>query len=185
MIGNIVAGITGGLAVPGDFESIATVTVGAGGQAEINFTSIPSTYQHLQLRGILRSTNSATDANARLRLNADTGSNYRFHYLGGTGASVYAGDAGVATFGYAGVTSAANSTANVFGAFVVDILDYANTNKNTTVRSLNGVDMNGSGFMEFDSSLWINLAAVDAVRIFYTAGNIAQHSTVALYGIKG
>jgi hypothetical protein len=35
-------------AAAGDFESIATVTVGSGGSAVISFTSIPSTYAHLQ-----------------------------------------------------------------------------------------------------------------------------------------
>ena len=40
-------------AAGGDFESIATVTVGGGGAASIEFTSIPGTYQHLQIRGII------------------------------------------------------------------------------------------------------------------------------------
>lgn len=33
-----------------DYDSIATTTVGAGGAASITFSSIPSTYQHLQIR---------------------------------------------------------------------------------------------------------------------------------------
>ena len=43
----------------GDFESIATVTVGSGGASSIEFTSIPGTYQHLQVRGLLRQSSSS------------------------------------------------------------------------------------------------------------------------------
>jgi len=51
----LIPGIIGSAAPQvGDFESIATVTVGAGGSSEINFTSIPSTYQHLQIRILSR-----------------------------------------------------------------------------------------------------------------------------------
>jgi hypothetical protein len=38
------------LSAVGDYESIATVTVGSGGAANVEFTSIPATYTHLQLR---------------------------------------------------------------------------------------------------------------------------------------
>ena len=34
------------------YESIATVTVGAGGTSTITFSSIPTGYTHLQIRGI-------------------------------------------------------------------------------------------------------------------------------------
>jgi hypothetical protein len=184
---NTISGLLGvGGVVIGDYESIQTHIVGSGGQSSITFTTIPSTYKHLQIRGIIRSTNSGTDANARLRFNSDTGSNYRFHYLGGSGSgSGYAGDSGATTFAYAGLSSAASSTSGVFGVQVIDILDYANTSKNKTVRSLTGVDNNGSGFIELDSSLWMNTAAINNISIFFTSGNLAEYSHFALYGIKG
>jgi hypothetical protein len=183
---NTISGLLGvGGVVAGDYESIATTVVGSGGTSTITFSSIPSTYKHLQVRGIIRSTNAGTDANARLRFNSDTGSNYRFHYLGGSGSSAYAGDSGAVTFAYAGLSSAASSTSGVFGVQVIDILDYANTSKNKTVRSLSGVDNNGSGFIELDSSLWINTAAINNISIFFTSGNLAEYSHFALYGIKG
>ena len=57
-------------AVPGDYQSIATTTVGAGGAASISFTSIPATYQHLQIRAIGRSSNTVEDS--LYRFNSDT-----------------------------------------------------------------------------------------------------------------
>ena len=40
------------------YESIATQTVGAGGVASVTFSSIPSTYKHLQLRIMSRADRS-------------------------------------------------------------------------------------------------------------------------------
>jgi hypothetical protein len=185
---NIIAGTLSSpvVIVPSSYESIATYIVGSGGQADITFSSIPATYEHLQIRGIIRNTNSGTETNARLRFNSDTGSNYRFHYLGGSGSgSGYAGESGAVTFAYAGLASAASSTSGVFGVQLIDILDYSNTSKNKTVRSLTGVDNNGSGYIELDSSLWMNTVAINNISIFFTSGNLAQYSSFALYGIKG
>ena len=154
-------------------------------QASIDITNIPQTYTHLQLRGIVRSSATASDANARIRFNGDTGNNYRFHFLGGNGSSAYSGDSGVASFGYTSVSSAASSTSNTFGAFVLDILDYRSTNKNKTVRTLGAVDMNGSGFVEFHSSLWLNSStAITSLSVFYSGANLVANSSIALYGVQ-
>ena len=177
----------------GNFESISTVTVGSGGSTEINFTSIPSTYQHLQIRFIARSTrnvggNAATLVGVRVgNTTIDTGSNYAQHALIGDGASALAGANSSITSMPLGYISAFNATSSIFGAGVIDILDYANTNKNTTLRVLSGVDLNGSGQIRLSSGLWINTAAVNAIRLFdfNGSGDFVQHSTFALYGIKG
>lgn len=168
----------------GAYDALATVTVPSGGAASIDFAGIPTGYKHLQIRGIIRSTNAVTADNARLRFNSDTGSNYRFHYLGGSGSAAYAGDSGASAFAYAGLTSGASATSGVMGVQVIDILDYVNTTKNKTVRALTGTDNNGSGYIELDSSLWINTSAINSLSIFFTSGSIAEYSSFALYGIK-
>ncbi len=162
------------------YESIATVTVGSGGSANIDFTSIPSTYKHLQIRAIYC---NSVASNIRIRFNSDTGSNYNYHILYGNGTSALAGAASTdTTFGY--INYQASTT--VFSAGVIDILDYTNTNKNTTVRSLTGIDTNGSGTVMLSSSLWLNTAAITSIRLLpESGGNISQYSHFALYGIKG
>jgi len=170
-------------AAGGDYESIATVTVGSGGASSISFTSIPSTYQHLQLRGITKNTSSGTFA--AMRFNSDSASNYSAHYLDGDGASVTAGAASNydrSYFGYAGTSS----QTNIFGVSVVDILDYKDTNKFKTVRILTGVDVNGSGgYVELSSSSWRSTSAITDINVFFSSNNFAQYSQIALYGIKG
>jgi hypothetical protein len=66
---------------PSDFESIATTTVGAGGATTITFSSIPATYQHLQIRVLARTNRSAGVDIMSMRMNGDTGNNYSDHLV--------------------------------------------------------------------------------------------------------
>lgn len=176
-------------AVSNSYESIATVTVGSGGSSSITFSSIPSTYQHLQIRAIGRTNRSANGDYSLIAFNSDTSSsNYTTHYLSGNGSTVDAG-AYVNSFGGALVNrwGAANDTSNTFGALVLDILDYANTNKYKTVRSLGGLETNTSNSqINLQSALWLNTAAISNITITPGAGtSFNQYSSFALYGIKG
>lgn len=168
------------------FESIATVNVGAGGSSTITFSSIPSTYKHLQLRLIWKD-GSAGGNQPYLRMNSDSGTNYTRHVIFGDGSSVTAGGASTSA-GYTGVTLGyiASNATNVFPAAIADILDYADTNKYKTVRYIAGNDRNGAGDITFGSSLWLNTSAISTLTIVDTGGiNFSQYSSFALYGIKG
>jgi hypothetical protein len=178
----ILAGVDSG-AVPTSFESIATTTVGAGGQATITFSSIPSTYKHLQIRFMSKSnnTNDAID----MRFNSDTGNNYSYHELFGDGSSAGSGASTPrSTIPLAGGGAPAANT-NVFGVSVVDILDYADTNKFKTIRNLGGVDFNGSGVVMLISGNWRSTSAVSTISLALRSNNVGQYSSFALYGIKG
>ena len=181
---------TGVAASTTSYESISTVTVGSGGAASIDFTSIPQTYKHLQIRGIMRGSASTTSNDqVRIRFNDDSANNYAYHMLLGSGSAASA--SGTATqpqiIGMQIVGS--GSAANVFGASVTDILDYTSTTKNKTVRILDGQDTNGAGYVVFQSGLWFKTPeAITKVSIFYPNGStagIGQYSHFALYGIKG
>ena len=169
------------------YESIATTTVGSGGQATISFTSIPSTFKHLQIRILARS-NYAVQLQdyLKLRYNSDTGANYSVHNLFGDGSTTTAQGFASQNENWIQRISAAGATASAFGVAVVDILDYADTSKYKTMRNLGGVDNNGSGRVYLTSGSWQNTAAIN--RIDITAGDgssLDQHSSFALYGIKG
>jgi hypothetical protein len=172
-----------------DYESIQTVTL-TSNQSSISFTSIPGTYKHLQVRGIARSSEAQPVTQCKLQFNSDTGSNYTFHALFGNGSS--AASEGYGTGVVNGVTPvlripAATAASSLFGLTVIDILDYANTNKYKTVRSLNGYDSNGSGQVNLTSGLWTSTSAVTSIQITHQAGSaeFVQYSSLALYGIKG
>jgi hypothetical protein len=174
------------IAAAGDYESIATVTVGSGGAANVEFTSIAADWTHLQIRAIHRSARAQDQDFISFRLNGDTGSNYAYHLLSGDGSSASVDAAINLTYGSDFFTTAANNTAGIFGASVIDILDYANTNKFKTIRTLSGADRNGAGRMQLHSSLWRSTSAITSIK-FYSANsaNLVQYSHFALYGIKG
>lgn len=168
------------------FESIATVTVGSGGSSSITFSSIPSTYTHLQIRAIAKAAPTASDVayDLRLAMNSDTtGSNYECHYLYGNGSGV---GAGANTDNRIIGQSAGSGNASMFSVGIYDILDYANTNKYKTVRWIGGTDLNGSGYVLFESMLWMNTNAITSLTFdFHTGPSFAQYSHFALFGIKG
>lgn len=173
-------------AIPGgDFESIATVTVGSGGASSISFTSIPSTYQHLQIRAMARGTQADVSDQIGIQFNSDTGSNYAIHQLGGNGSSVFSTGAGSQTKIVPAYITGGSTSANIFGVGVIDILDYANTNKYKTARGLSGYDRNGAGLTLLRSGLWLNTNAVTSIVCLPDSGSFVEYSSFALYGIKG
>jgi len=165
----------------GDFEAIASIVVGSGGTTDINFTSIPTTYTHLQLRGSLLG--SSENQDYLMRVNGITAANsYSRHELRGNGTSATAnGTANTSNFDF--ITNAAQ-TANP-SVFIMDILDYANTNKYKTFRTISGTDKNGSGSISLQSALRLDTPAITSINIYASAGNINANSIVALYGIRG
>lgn len=170
------------------YESIATATVGSGGSSSISFSSIPSTYKHLQVRGFARDDRAAVYDNLVMQFNSDTTTtNYTSHLLQGNGSSASASNfvQNIAGAGVGNVLADGSVNASIFGAFVIDILDYANTNKYKTTRMIGGVDNNGSGVVGLTSGLWSNTAAISTILIKGLNGNLQQYSHFALYGIKG
>jgi len=189
ILGIMASAISGNLTPLTGFVSIATVTVGSGGSSSIDFTNIPQVYKHLQVRAILRSTRSANSDGPLFRLgngSVDTGSNYSWHFLKGDGSAASAnGFATQSTLGL-GDLPAASRTSGVFGVFVIDILDYQNTNKYKTLRTLAGADLNGGGSITLGSGLWQSTAAITSISMTSsTATNFSQYTQFALYGIKG
>jgi hypothetical protein len=187
ILGILASAITGNL-VTNSYESIATVTVGSGGAADVTFSSIPATYTHLQIRGIGRSTyNGGANENQFLymQFNSDTGANYDSHRLLGNGSTASASASNGRINMIPSWIGTLNSTANVFYASVTDILDYLDTNKFKTVKSLGGGDENGSGAVIFLNNLWRSTSAITTIKLYPESNNFAQYTQFALYGIKG
>ena len=184
---NIIAGTLSVGVTPStnSYESIATVSVGSGGQSTISFTSIPATYTHLQVRAIARGTFSGNLVSFNMRLNGETGAFYSAHHLGGDGANPYAYAGSSATSIDLNDIASATNTASVFSVLIMDILDYTDTNKYTTTRGLLGRDFNGSGQLELNSGLYQKTTAISSITFALGANDFAQYTQFALYGIKG
>jgi hypothetical protein len=174
--------------VSGAFESIASAT-GTGSSATITFTSIPQTYQHLQIRYI-GNTGRAASGNdlIGIRFNSDSGNNYAIHRLQGNGSSAAALGSTPQTYVW-GLGACASPSTSTLAASIVDIHDYTSTVKNKTVRIFQGVDFNDNGtqsVVQLSSGLWLNTAAVTSISfVTNTGSNFTTGTTFALYGIKG
>jgi hypothetical protein len=168
-------------------EAISTTYLEADA-ASVTFTSIPATYEHLQVRFTIRGMRTNSTNTTEVRLNGDTGNNYSGHVLYGSGSSAYA--FGVASHGYLGYSSvlytpAGTLPASSFASCVLDILDYANTNKNTTAVFNWGVDLGSYGNATFMSSVWDNTAAVNAISFTINPTyDTARGSEFTLYGLN-
>lgn len=177
----------------GNFDSIQTVTLSSA-QTTVTFSSIPSTYKHLQIRGFYRG-NRATFpvTGTNMRFNSDSGSNYSAHELfgqggGNTTSGVQAGGSGSQTS--IGVGQPGTSVTG-FVISVIDILDYTSVSKNKTVKSLYGLDLNGTiagfgGSVGIYSGTWYNSSTAVSSISFTTAdgSDWQQYSSFALYGVK-
>ena len=174
-----------GGAAGGSFESIAT-TVGTGSSGTITFSSIPSTYKHLQIRCIVKDTYTASEGAQEgwLQLNADTASNYSYHRLNGNGSTASA--SGVASNTVLdNAISISYGTNSAVGVAIIDIHDYASTTKFKTTRSFNGCDQNGAGYVRLSSGCWRSTSAVSSITIGGSIFNFTTSSVFSLYGIKG
>jgi len=167
------------------YESIQTITLGSN-QSTVDFTSIAGTYKHLQLRLITRNNRNSQLDGLYMRFNSDSGTNYSDHFLRGDGAGVDANADVSASYMLLGTVAASNAGANVFAGSVIDILDYADTNKYKTVRALLGYDNNGNGYIGLFSGNWRSTTSITSITLGSTNGSgILANSTFALYGIKG
>jgi hypothetical protein len=163
------------------FFSIATV-VASGSSPTLSLTSIPATYQHLQVRVF----GGNIGYSPYMTFNSDTANNYSRHRLSTNSTTVSVG--GSASFGGIPIANQAGlvlTTSGLSSPAIVDILDYANTNKNTTTRGVAGWNDNTNGYIDFESGAWYNTAAINRIDFTMATGNWSAGSSIALYGIKG
>ena len=163
--------------------ALATVSL-TSTAASVVFSNIPPGYTHLQIRGIVRGSYTySLPLDLVVYFNGDTtNAKYWNHAVYGTGAGSAAAIGGN-TPEVQNFAAGANQTTNVFGGMIMDIFDYTNTDKNTTVRYLGGVDDNGSGQITFGSVVWNDKTTVNSISL-YVDGSWVSGTHLALYGSK-
>ena len=167
-------------------EAIATQYLEADA-ASVTFSSIPATYEHLQLRWSTRGvTTSFHSPDVYVRFNSDTGGNYSTHYMSGSATNISAPVAtGATSMNWGGASgSYGSSQAAAYGSLVADILDYANTNKNTTVQFPAGVINAETSVIRFGSGLWDDTSAVSQIDLLLAHDNWTRGSEFTLYGLN-
>jgi hypothetical protein len=164
------------------YVKIASVTVGSGGAASMDFTSIPGTYDDLLIKISARNTGNfgASNSGARFSFNGSN-ANMTFRQLYGTG-SAAASNSG--TGGPFGCINDGGTTASTFGSFDLYIPNYAgSTNKSVSGDSVEENNATAA-FASLVAGLWSQTAAITSITIGINQGSYAQHSSATLYGIK-
>ena len=179
-----VAGAGG--AAAGAYELISTTLV-TSDTATISFSSIVGSYKHLQIRATMRGGSSGgggfTNTRPTVTLNGLGGTSYARHRLVGNGSTVTSsGDASQSQI-YFGLIPGDAATTNSFGTFILDVLDYASTTNNKTVRALGGGTWN-SNEVWLGSGLVQTTSAITSITIGSVNGGIGL-GRFSLYGIAG
>jgi hypothetical protein len=163
------------------YEPIATNTLGSD-QASISFSSFAG-YTDVILVASTRSSHSANGP-ITIRFNGDTGSNYSYTRLYGSGSAASSDRFSNSTSIDFGFMPGTNSTSGIFGISTVHIQNYSNSTTNKTVLNRWNTDGSATPFTAAVVGLWRNTAAITSMSIAYTTGNILTGSTFTLYGIK-
>jgi len=153
--------------------------------ASVTFSGIVDTYEHLQLRICDRSARSSGDA-LQIQFGTsggapDSGTNYSYHNMNGTGSSAAGAATTSAAFIQVGDTPSQDTDSTVYGGKVIDILDYTSAN-NTVVSCRIGT---GAARVYFSSGVWDATGVVDRIRLFNYSANFIRGSEFTLYGITG
>ena len=160
-------------------QLIQTVTVGAGGAASIDFTSIPQTGTDLLLVVSARSQNAIIYDSLFFGFNGSN-SNFSARYLRADGSSPFSNTWSNAVSDASATGNSA--TANTFGNFQLYIPNYTgSTNKSLSIDSV--TENNATNAYQYlHAGLWANTAAITSLNfVIGGGGNVGQHSTASLY----
>jgi len=162
------------------YTLISSVTVGSGGAANIEFTSIPGTYTDLVLKLSGRTTYTGLSYRfGELQFNGSS-ANLSNKVLYGDGTSAISGNDTTIYF-YNDTTTA---TASTFDNIEFYIPNYAGSTFKSV--SLDGVtENNGTTAIAYLlAGLWSNTAAITSIKLDPNSGDFVQYTTAYLYGIS-
>jgi hypothetical protein len=163
------------------FEKIATVDVGSGGAASIDFSSIASSWTDLCIKISIRSNHSGVADFVKVRFNG-VGTSYSLR-------AVYGVDNTAASQSFTellGAIDGNNATSSTFGNGEYYIPNYAgSTNKSLSVDSIGESNATNGSYTWLGAGLWSNTAAITSIAITpFNGTSFNQYSTATLYGIK-
>jgi len=184
ILGGLIGSFSGEV---GDFELIETITLANSLTASVSFSSIPSNYKHLQVRGFVRCALGAAEVNNNLSLTInDATSGYSFHTIGNTTASTALSSTattGAATIVAARIVGGTNNS-NYFSPFIMDFPDAFSSIKNKTFLASSANLVTDARVIHYRSGLYASTSPINKLT-FGVTGNFTTNSKISLYGIRG
>lgn len=167
------------------YEKIASVTVGSGGAADIEFTSIAADWDDLVLQISARNNRSGQNLQEALITFNSNGSNYSERMLRGDGSNAISATNSITSSFALNGFPAASTTASTFGSAQLYIPNYAgSTNKSVSAEFI--TENNGTqSYIYVNAMLWSDTSAITSIKIGNASTYLwVEHSTAVLYGIK-
>jgi hypothetical protein len=163
--------------MPATYEPIASVAVGSA-TATITFSSISSAYT--DLRVVFFNTSTSGNQNASLTLNGDTGSNYSFTRIKGSGGTASSS----ANTSADRIDMTADGTSSTIPQlFIMDIFSYGgSTNKTILIESAE--DKNGSGSVSRQVALYRSTSAITSLTLTCNTSTWKAGTRATVFGIK-
>lgn len=165
--------------------SIFDSTLG-GSAANVDITSIVSSYAHLMLVVYARGDAAAASVLTNLRFNGDTAANYDFQQLQSNVTSVNPSESFAATSMQAGYAAANTAGANLFSVSIGFIPHYAGSSNNKTCLSLSAMKVGtASSNMAniLTAGFWRSSSAITRITLLPSSGNWVAGTRVTLYGM--
>jgi hypothetical protein len=166
------------------YTLIASSTVGAGGAANITFSSIPATYTDLALKVTGRINSSGYDMHMLLRFNGNAGTSYSFRRLIGYQSTVSSySETNETSINLYSTLDGTTATANTFGSVDIYIPNYTGSqNKSLSVDAATETNSTDA-YRSFYAGLWNDSSAITSINLAAWS-TFLQYSTAYLYGIS-
>ena len=162
------------------YTLIQKTTVGSGGAASIEFTSIPQTFTDLVVRSSLRSDQANLYGSSTISLNNSTANfTYRFVYGEGATAASFSGSTNLSAD-----QNGDTATANTFSNFDMYIPNYTSSNYKSISQDSVTENNGTTAYAELGALLWSNTAAITSIKLSPASTKVwKQYSSVSLYGV--
>jgi hypothetical protein len=168
--------------MPNTMTLISSTTVGAGGAANVTFSSIPSTYTDLQLLFSARDTGGGTLTNIFTTFNGNTSGVYneRLVYQVNLGAASASNTSATAfAFAYSN-----QSGSNVFSNGSIYITNYAgSTNKSLMMDSVTEQNTTTGTISGMAANSFSSTSAISSINLTTSGSSFVQYASFYLYGI--
>jgi hypothetical protein len=168
--------------MPATYTLIETVTVTSGTPSTILFSNIPQTYDDLLIKMSMRTNESGVYySDTDITFNGESSRRWNGFYSVNNTAS----GSGTTAFNIIGVSTAGNTTSNVFSNVEIYIPNYKSSDNkiigSTGAQENDSVSNNGISCM---SNKIVNGTAITSIELDPFNGTLVIHSSASLYGIS-
>jgi hypothetical protein len=176
------------------YELIGSVAVGAGGAANITFSSIPQTYTDLLIKASTRTSYAGQGGGSSIR------DSLGFYFNGTSGGTSWSattlygipgivngsGSGSGGALGTAGYGNGSGNTTSSFGINEIYIPNYTSSNAKVSISDGASESNNDNTGIQLAANLTSSTSAVSSITLISGNGSydFAQYSTAYLYGIK-